>query len=385
MSIDLPYHRAWLEDEEINEVVDTLKSGWLTTGTKTLRFEEDFRAYLGCKHAIALNSCTAGLHLALAIQEFEEGSEVITSPMTFPATANAILMERLRPVFVDIEPGTLNMDVRKLEEKITPRTRAILPVHYAGHPCDMDAIDDIARRHNLYVIEDAAHALEAKYKGRKVGALGHPTSFSFYANKNITTGEGGMLATDDDALAEQARIMRLQGISRDAWKRYGTAGFSHWEFHRPGYKYNMTDINAALGLHQLKKVDRFFEIRNRYAATYDEAFRDVPELKVLETRDYALSARHIYPVALQLDRLTLNRDQFLDAIQQQGIGVAVHYIGLHLQPYYQKYFNTKPQDFPVASHYSESILSLPLYPKMSPADMERVIQTVTGLIRQHKK
>ncbi len=385
MNIDLPFHSAWLEDEEINEVVDTLKSGWLTTGAKTHRFEEAFKEYLGCKHAVALNSCTAGLHLSLAAMEIDEGCEVITSPMTFPATANAILLERLRPVFVDIEPGTLNLDPGKLEEKITPKTRAIIPVHYAGHPCDMDAIESIARRHNLLVIEDAAHALETAYKGRKIGNLGHPASFSFYANKNITTGEGGMLTTDDDELAETTRMMRLQGITRDAWKRYGKSGFSHWEFHRPGYKYNMTDINAALGIHQLKKVDKFFEIRTRYAGLYDEAFRDVPEVEPLEVKDYATPARHIYPIALKLERLTLNRDQFLDAIQAEGIGVAVHYVALHLQPYYQKYFKTKPQDFPIASHYSERILSLPLYPKMTPGDLERVIRTVTDIIRKHKK
>lgn len=385
MNIDLPYHRAWLEDEEINEVVDTLRSGWLTTGSKTQQFEESFKAYTGCKHAIALNSCTAGLHLSLAIMGFEEGCEVITSPMTFPATANAIFMERLRPVFVDIEPGTLNIDVSKLEEKITPKTRAIIPVHYAGHPCDMDAIETIASKHKLFILEDAAHALETKYKERKIGNMGHPASFSFYANKNITTGEGGMLATNDDKFAETVRVMRLQGISKDAWKRYGKSGYSHWEFHRPGYKYNMTDINAALGIHQLKKVDKFLAIRNRYANLYDEAFRDIPEIEPLEVKDYATSSHHIYPVTLQLERLTLNRDQVLDAIQTAGIGVAVHYVALHLQPYYRKQFKTKAQDFPVASHYSERILSLPLYPMMTSDNIERVIQVVTDIVQKHKK
>ena len=288
-------------------------------------------------------------------------------------------------MFVDIEPGTLTLDVRKIEEKITPRTRAIVPVHFAGHPCDMDAIEAIARQHNLAIIEDAAHALETRYKERKIGNMGHLASFSFYANKNITTGEGGMVTTNDDQVAEQVRIMRLQGLSRDAWKRYGKDGFSHWELQQAGYKYNMADINAALGIHQLKKVDRFMQLRNRYAAMYDEAFKPVEEIDVLEIKDYATSSRHIYIISLHLDRLKINRDQFLNHMQEAGVGVAVHYIALHLQPLYEREFNTKPQDFPLASHYSERILSLPLYPRMSSSDVERVISVVTDIIEKNRR
>ena len=385
MSVDLPFHKSWLEEEEHREVEDTLNSGWLTTGPKTQKFEEAFKDYIGCRHAVALNSCTAGLNLALTVQKFAEGDEVITTPMTFPATANAILLQRLKPVFADIEPGTLTIDPRKIEAKITPRTRAIIPVHFAGHPCDMTPIQELADRHKLVIIEDAAHALESRYKGQKIGNLGNATAFSFYANKNITTGEGGMLVTNDDALAETLRIMRLQGISRDAWKRYGKSGFSHWEQTLVGHKCNMSDLNASIGLHQIKKVERFMTLRKKYVSMYDRAFADVAELETPVVRDYATHAHHIYVVSLRLECLTIDRDGFLDAIQSAGIGVALHYVALHLQPYYVKNFNTKPQDFPIASNYSERVISLPLYPKMSSADVERVIGTVKDLIKKFRR
>ena len=385
MSIDLPFHKSWLEEEEHREVEDTLNSGWLTTGPKTQKFEEAFKDYIGCRYAVALNSCTAGLNLALTVQKFAEGDEVITTPMTFPATANAILLQRLKPVFADIEPGTLTIDPRKIEAKITPRTRAIIPVHFAGHPCDMTPIQELADRHKLVIIEDAAHALESRYKRQKIGSLGNATAFSFYANKNITTGEGGMLVTNDDALAETLRIMRLQGISRDAWKRYGKSGFSHWEQTLVGHKCNMSDLNASIGLHQIKKVERFMALRKKYVSMYDRAFADVAELETPVVRDYATPAHHIYVISLRLERLTIDRDGFLDAIQSTGIGVALHYVALHLQPYYVKNFNTKPQDFPIASNYSERVISLPLYPKMSSADVERVIGTVKSLIKKFRR
>jgi dTDP-4-amino-4,6-dideoxygalactose transaminase len=385
MTMDLPYHQPYIEKEEINEVVETLKSGWLTTGPRTLKFEEAFSDYIGCRHSIGLNSCTAGLHLALAVKGFVANDEVITTTMTFPATANAIIHAGLRPVFVDIEVGTLNMDVSLIEEKITPRTRAIIPVHFAGHPCDMDPIMELASKHKLAVIEDAAHALETKYKNQKIGNLGNPTAFSFYANKNITTGEGGMLVLNDDFLADKLRILRLHGISRDAWKRYGKSGFTHWELHSPGYKYNMADINAAIGIHQLKKVNRFMELRKKYAALYDLAFKQIPELETLQTKEYAEPSHHLYIISLRLEQLTVSRDEFIDAIQSTGIGVAVHYKGLHLQPYYQKECGILKDQFAIATHYSERVISLPLYPLMSIRDIERVIGVVTDLIVRYRR
>ena len=385
MTIDLPYHQPCIEKEEINEVVETLKSGWLTTGPRTLKFEETFSDYIGCRHAIGLNSCTAGLHLALAVKGFVANDEVITTTMTFPATANAIIHAGLRPVFVDIEAGTLNMDVSLIEEKITPRTRAIIPVHFAGHPCDMDPIMELASKNKLAVIEDAAHALETKYKNRKIGNLGNPTAFSFYANKNITTGEGGMLVLNDDFIADEIRILRLHGISRDAWKRYGKSGFSHWELHSAGFKYNMSDINSAIGIHQLKKIDRFLTLRKKYAALYDLAFNQIPELETLQTREYAESSHHLYIISLRLEQLTVSRDQFIDAIQSTGIGVAVHYKGLHLQPYYQKECGILKDEFTLATHYSERVISLPLYPLLSIKDIERVIGVVADLIVRYRR
>jgi len=385
MSIDLPFHRSWLEEDEINEVVDTLKSGWMTTGPKTQLFEEAFRNYIGCKHAIALNSCTAGLNISLALQDFEPGDEIITTPMTFPATANVIVLNNFKPVFCDIEKGTLNINPNGIEEKLTSRTRAIMPVHYAGHPCEMDSIEAIAEKKGLIIFEDAAHALETKYKGRKIGNMGHATSFSFYANKNITTGEGGMITVNDDALAEKIRVFRLHGLSRDAWKRYGNSGYAHWKLEMPGFKYNMADINAALGIHQIKKADRFLKIRKEYAQKYDEAFKNIDEIETLEVKDYGESAYHIYVIALRLDKLNISRDEFLNALQSSGIGVAVHFIALHLQPYYAKTFNLKPEDFPVATDYSNRILTLPLYPKMTQKELDRVINTVVEIINKHKK
>ncbi len=385
MSIDLPYHQPFIDADEINEVVETLKSGWLTTGPRTFQFEKDFKEYIGCGHAIGLNSCTAGLHLALSTQGFAPGDEVITTTMTFPATVSVMIHEQLSPVLIDIEPGTLTMAVNQIEEKITPRTRAIVPVHYAGHPCDMDPIMELARKNKLIVIEDAAHAMETKYKGRKIGNLGNTTAFSFYANKNITTGEGGMLTLEDGPMADQIRILRLHGISRDAWKRFGKSGFTHWDFEMPGFKFNMTDINAALGIHQLKKAGRFLQLRKQYASLYDQAFSQVPELEVLETREYAEPSHHLYVISLQLEQLTVTRDEFIDAIQSTGLGVAVHYRALHLQPYFQKEFRARLDTFPVATHYSESIISLPLYPRMSVKDVERVIGVVTDLVTRYRR
>ncbi len=385
MTIDLPFHRSWFDDNEINEVIETLKSGWLTTGPRTKRFEDDFKQYIGCDYAIGLNSCTAGLHLALATKRFAPGDEVITTTMTFPATANVIMHERLCPVLVDVEPETLTIDVSKIREKITSRTKAIIPVHFAGHPCDMDPIMDLAQKHKLLIVEDAAHALETKYKGRRIGSLGNPTAFSFYANKNITTGEGGMLTTNDESLDEMVRVLRLHGLSRDAWKRFGKSGFSQWELKFPGFKYNMPDVNAALGIHQLKKINNFSKIRKQYATVYDEAFSQIPELEILKTRDYAEHSYHLYIIALRLEQLSITRDQFVDAIQSAGIGVAIHYQPLHLQPFYKKELDARLEAYPVATSYSSRILSLPLYPRMSIQDVERVSNLVLDLVSRNRR
>jgi len=385
----IQFHQSYIQQAEIKEVIDTLESGWITTGPRTKRFEEDFRKYIGCKHAVGLNSCTAGLHLSLAALDIGEGDEVITSPITFPATANVIIHQRATPIFVDVEMDTLNMDVNKIEEKITPKTKAIMPVHFAGYPCDMDRIMKIAKRHKLFVIEDAAHAIESKYNGKKIGNIGDFTSFSFYATKNITTGEAGMLTTNNDELADKARMMSLHGISRDAWKRYGKEGYHHWELFYPGFKYNMFDIQAAIGVHQLKRINGFLKKRKEYVNMYNEAFKDTPEIMPLKIKgSYKVKhAHHLYVIIVQTEMLKADRDQIMNEIQKKGIGVGVHFRALHLQPYYQNPNSElyRRGMFPAAEYVSDRVISLPLYPKMKASDVKHVIRVVKDVIMRGRK
>ncbi|MBI3942878.1 MAG: DegT/DnrJ/EryC1/StrS aminotransferase family protein, partial [Chloroflexi bacterium] len=296
-------------EEEIAEVVDTLRSGWLGTGPKVKRFEEGFRSYIGSEHAIAVNSCTAGLHLALNVLGIGPGDEVITTPITFAATANVIVHTGATPVFVDIDRQTQNIDPIQVERAITPRTRAILPVHMAGRPCDMDAILDIAQRHHLRVIEDAAHATEAWYQDRKIGTIGDITVFSFYVTKNICTGEGGMITTNRADWAEEMRLKSLHGISKDAWKRYSSTGFQPYETEFPGYKYNMMDIQAALGIHQLARIAKNLKIREQYWEIYDQALAGFPGIILPSDRldPGSLHARHLYTLLLDTDHLNFSR------------------------------------------------------------------------------
>lgn len=380
----LPFHRPSIGPEEEEEVIQTLRSGWLTTGPRTQQFERDFASFSGCKHAIGLSSCTAGLHLALVALGIGEGDEVITTTITFPATANVIVHQRGKPVFVDVDPETLNIDTDQIEAKITPRTRAIIPVHFAGHPCQMDRILEIARRYNLKVIDDAAHALEAEYKGRKVGGLGDATVFSFYATKNITTGEGGMLTTNDDDLAEKISILRLHGISRDAWNRYGSEGYKHWDTVYPGYKYNMFDLQAALGIHQLKKVDEFLRARNKYVQMYDETFKQIPEIKLLGRKENIKHSHHLYIIQVKTEDLTADRDVIMNAIQAENIGIGVHFRALHLQSYYRNTYGFRPGDFPNAEYASDRVISLPLYPAMTEQDVFYVIDVVKKVIANYR-
>lgn len=381
----LPFHRPLIGTEEEMEVVQTLRSGWITTGPRTQKFERAFADYIGCRHAIGLSSCTSGLHLALVALGVGEGDEVITTPITFPATANVIVHQRARPVFVDIDPKTLNIDPDKIGEKITPKTKAIIPVHFAGHPCEMDRISEIAQRHNLKVIEDAAHALEAEYHGRKVGVLGNAAAFSFYATKNITTGEGGMLTTNDDELADLIEILRLHGISRDAWKRYGIEGYKHWDTLYPGYKYNMFDIQAAIGIHQLKKADQFLRIRRKYVEMYDRAFEKIPEIKIPGRKGNIKHSHYLYVIQVKTEDLTTDRDIIMNAIQAENIGIGIHFRALHLQPYYKDTYGFKPGDFPNAEYASDRVISLPLYPAMTEADVADVIKAVGRVISRYRR
>jgi perosamine synthetase len=314
-----------------------------------------------------------------------EGDEVIVPTMTFTASAEVVLYLKARPVLVDCEPDTLNIDAERIEEKITRKTKAIMPVHLAGQPCDMSRIREIADRHNLKVIEDAAHALPARYKQKLVGTIGDITCFSFYVTKTITTGEGGMATTNNCDWAERMRIMSLHGISKDAWKRYANDGSWYYEVHYPGYKYNLTDIAAAVGIEQLKKCDRFWKARTRIAATYDEGFAELTEIQTPVVGSDVQHAWHLYIIRLQLERLRISRNEFIEALRERGIGTSVHFIPLHLHPYYRDTFGYKPADFPAATAAFDRIISLPIYPKMTDGDISRVIDAVREIARENRR
>ncbi len=381
----LPFCQADIGEEEIAEVVDTLRSGWLTTGPKTREFEERFSQYVGSGFAIAVNSCTAALHLALNAAGITEGDEVITTPLTFCSTVNVILFQRATPVLADIRLDDYDIDPAEVERRITPRTKAILPVHYGGQPCRMDELMDIARRHNLLVIEDAAHAVGAKYRGQPVGTIGDATAFSFYVIKNLTTGEGGMVTTNNPELAEKVRILRLHGMSHDAWKRYDARGSWYYEVQMLGFKYNMSDIQAALGLHQLARLESFTERRAKIVAEYGRRFAALPELTLPQARPEVRHAWHLYPIRVDEERLTIGRDQFIEEMKERGIGTSVHFIPIHYHPYYQQTLGLKPGDFPNTDKLFAGLLSLPLFPRMTDADVERVANAVEEIVVSHRR
>ena len=314
----IPFHKPAIDEDEIESVVETLRSGWLTTGPKVKRFEEDFARYLGCSHAVAVNSGTAALHLALDAIGIKEDDEVIVPTMTFTATAEVVLYFKAKPVLVDCQRDTFNLDPSRLEAAITPKTKAIIPVHMAGQPCDMDEILSIAKKHDLRVIEDAAHALPASYHGRRVGTIGDITCFSFYATKTITTGEGGMATTENPEYAERMRVMSLHGISHDAWKRYTKEGSWYYEVLYPGFKYNLTDIAAAIGIEQLKKCDEFWQARQRIATVYEKAFGELQEIQFPTCRKDVQHAWHLFVIQLNLERLKINRNQFIEALREKA-------------------------------------------------------------------
>lgn len=381
----LPYALPLIEDDDIAEVVDSLKSNWLTKGPKTIEFEKQFAEYVGAKYAIAVNSCTAALHLSLVAAGIGPGAEVITTPMTFVASANVIIHAGATPVFADIDPVTMNLDPANIEAKITPRTKAIIPVHIAGHPVQLDEILALAKKHKLFVLEDAAHAVYTQYKGQMIGSIGNATAFSFYATKNLVTGEGGMVTTNDEELAHKIRILSTHGMSRNAWNRYTAAGSWYYEVLYPGYKDNMTDIQAALGITQLHKLERLQGLRQNIARRYNEAFGLMPELEIPVEQEYARHAWHLYIIKLNLDKLTLDRARFIEELKEEKIGTSVHFIPVHFQPYYRETYGYKPGDFPLAEATFERIISLPLYPKMSAQDVEDVIEAVARVIERSRR
>ena len=385
----LPYALPSIGEDEIAEVVDSLRSGWLTSGPKVQRLEGDLVAYLGARHALAVSSCTAALHIALTALGIGPGDEVVVPAMTFCSTANVVVHLGARPVLVDVGPD-LNVTPEAIEAALTPRTRAIVPVHYGGQPCDLEAIYDIAARCGLPVVEDAAHAIGATYQGQKIGsdALAAPrsvTCFSFYAIKNMTTGEGGAIATADDELAETMRLLTLHGMSRDAWKRYTGAGSWYYEVVLPGYKDNMTDVQAALGIHQLRKLDGFIETRRRYARLYDEGLAPLPEVETPIVRPGRSHVYHLYPIRLNLAALTIDRSQFIEELRACGIGSSVHFVPVHLHPFYARQFGYRAGDLPSAEALYRRIVSLPLYPAMTEGDVADVIQAVVDLAHAFRR
>ena len=381
----LPFALPDTDGQELAEIQEALQSGCVTTGPKAHKFEAEFAAAVGGKRSIAVNSCTAAMHLALEAIHLQPNDEVITTPYTFATTAEVIRYFDARPVLVDVCPEDFNINPDLIEAAITPRTRAIIPVHIAGLPAEMDAILTIARRHGLRVIEDASHAFPTLYRGRKVGSIGDVTCFSFYATKTITTGEGGMIVTDSDEIAERCRIMALHGISKDAWKRYTAEGSWYYEIIAPGFKYNMTDVAAAMGLAQLRKAERMWQRRQEIAAKYNAAFVEMPELQIPHDRRDCQHAWHLYMLRLNLDRLRIDRAQFVEELKQRNIGVSVHFIPLHIHPYYRETYGYKPDDFPVAYREYLRELSLPIYSKMSDQDVQDVIDAVADIVSTYCK
>jgi dTDP-4-amino-4,6-dideoxygalactose transaminase len=383
----LPFNAPQIGPDEIAEVVDTLSSGWLTTGPKTKRFETEFAEYVGARYAVALNSCTAGLHLSLVVLSIGPGDEVILPALTFGATANVVEHVGARPVLADVDPLTFCLDPGAVAEALTPRTRAVIPVHYAGLPCDLAGLGRVVAGTNVQLIEDAAHAVGARYEGRRIGSWSTLTNFSFYANKNLSTAEGGMVTTDDADLEEQLRVYSLHGLSRDAWRRYHVKSYQPPEIILPGFKYNMTDVQASLGLHQLAKQERFLARREEIAAYYDEAFRALDGLVTTQARPHDAATRHalhFYPLLLRLERLRATRDEILNALLAENIGVSMHFQPLHQMPYYRDKYGYVPESLPHAARIGRAEVSLPMQPQMAEHDRQDVVDAVMRVLNFYR-
>jgi len=388
----LQFSPPLIGQEEIDEVVASLRSGWITTGPRVERFQEDFKQFIGAPAALALNSCTSALHVALAALGIGPGDKVISTPMTFASSIHVIEHQRATPVLVDVEEDTLNIDPQKVEAavKANPEVKAILPVHLYGHPCEIDPILDIARRHGLAVIEDAAHSLPARYRGRLIGTpspkdeVTNLVAFSFYATKNLTTGEGGMLTGPAD-LIDQARIWSLHGMSRDAYKRYTADGSWSYEVVLPGFKYNMPDLQAALGLQQLRRLPEMQRTRLRHVAHYNRALASLEEVQTPTEREHVESAWHIYLLRLNLEMLKIDRAQFIEELRALNIGSSVHFIPVHLHPFYRDKYRYRPDDYPVAYREFMRCISLPLSPSLTDEDVDDVVEAVTSIVDHHRR
>ena len=376
----LVYGSPAIENAEIEEVIAVMQSGWLGTGPKVAQFEQDFAKYKKVQHSVALNSCTAALHLSILAAGIGEGDEVITTPLTFCATINAIIHAGATPVLADVDPVTMNISPNEVEAKITSKTKAILPVHFAGRCCDMDALCQTADNHKLKIIEDCAHAIEAEYKGRKAGTFGDFGCFSFYVTKNIVTGEGGMVITKNEEDSARIKMLGLHGMSKDAWKRFGDEGYKHYQVVECGYKYNMIDLQAAIGIHQLQRVETYWYRRQEIWQRYHEAFADLPITLPAQDEPNTRHAYHLYTILIDEQRCGISRDQFLDAMTAQNIGIGVHYLSIPEHPYYQQTFGWQPEDYPNAMRVGRQTVSLPLSAKLTDEDVGDVIDVVRGIL-----
>lgn len=376
----LVFGQPQIEQEDIDEVVDSLRSAWLGTGPKVARFEHDFAAYKGVSNVAALNSCTAALHLSMLAADLKPGDEVITTPLTFCATVNAIIHAGATPVLADIDPDTLNINPVDVARKITSKTRAILPVHFAGRPCDMTALGIIADQHNLLIIEDCAHAIETEYRGRKAGTMGNFGCFSFYSTKNVVTGEGGMVIAKREEDIARIKVLGLHGMSKDAWKRFGDEGYKHYYVTECGFKYNMMDLQAAIGIHQLARVERNWELRREVWQAYQAAFADLPVTQPAEPEPGTRHAYHLYTILIDEQRCGITRDNFLDAMTGCNVGVGVHYLSIPEHPYYRDVFGWRPEDYPEAMRVGRQTVSLPISARLTPANVESVILAVNSIL-----
>lgn len=373
-----------IEEAEIQEVVASMKSGWLGTGPKVARFEKDFCTYKDAKYAVAVNSGTAALHLSILAAGVKPGDEVITTALTFCATVNAIIHSGATPVLADVDPFTMNIDPNQIERKITPRTRAILPVHFAGRSCDIDAISDISERHDLKIIEDCAHAIETEYKGYKAGTTGDFGCFSFYVTKNVVTGEGGMVLTQREEDAARIKMLALHGMSKDAWKRFNDEGYKHYQVVECGFKYNMMDLQAGIGIHQLQRVEKYWEKRRDIWNYYKKAFSDLPIKLPADPKPDTRHAFHLFTILVDESETMIHRDAFLDVMTNRNIGVGVHYLSIPEHPYYQKTFGWRPEEYPNATSIGRQTVSLPISAKLNAEDVEDVVNAVKDILIDDK-
>ncbi|NOX18121.1 MAG: DegT/DnrJ/EryC1/StrS family aminotransferase [Chlorobi bacterium] len=381
----IQFHRPLITDDEINAVVATLKTGWLSMGPKTMQFENEFNNYVNSKYSVAVNSWTAAGHLVLEAIGLSEGDEVVVPTMTFPATAEIACYFKAKPILVDVDPVTMNMTPENFEKAITPRTKAVIPVHYAGQPCDMDEIMDIADKHNITVLEDAAHAIPSTYKGKKIGSVSENTCFSFYATKTLTTGEGGMICTKNEEIANRTKLMRLHGINRDAWKRFNNTVKWEYEVVAPGHKYNLTDIAASLGLTQLAKTEQMFERRKSIAEKYNAGFAGSELIELPHIKEDRTTSWYLYTIRLNLDALKIDRANFIYELEERGVGTGVHFMPVHRHQFYQDKLNIGPSHFEVAESVYEQIVSLPIYPGLKDEEVDHVINTTQDLLKKYKK